>query len=140
LIPEINCTDRLCQEKAIENIFLFALGFRTFSHSLGQKRKSGEANATSDLPRKADIKRTSRDVPKVPTGDIRNERGRQLRRPLLCLLGVKGGLLGLQIGDQFFDPIERRLIGDLGRQVPVVFDLDVEFDALVAHLQFRIRA
>jgi hypothetical protein len=49
------------------------------------------------------------------------------------LLGVKGGLLGLQIGDQFFDPIKRLLIGDPGRQVLVVLDLDVEFDTLVTH-------
>jgi len=49
------------------------------------------------------------------------------------LLGVKGGLLGLQIGDQFFDPIKRLLIGDPGRQVPVVLDLDVESDTLVTH-------
>jgi hypothetical protein len=33
---------------------------------LGQKRKSGDAIATSDLPLKADIKRTSREVRKVP--------------------------------------------------------------------------
>jgi hypothetical protein len=46
---------------------------------------------------------------------------------------VKGGLLGLQIGDQFFDPIKRLLIGDPGRQVLVVLDLDVEFDTLVTH-------
>ena len=38
---------------------------------MGLKRKSGDANATSDLPLKADIKRTSREVRKVPTGDIR---------------------------------------------------------------------
>ena len=35
LILEINCTDGLCREKAIENIFLLVLGFRAFSHSLG---------------------------------------------------------------------------------------------------------
>ena len=40
LILEINCTDGLCREKAIENIFLLVLGFRSFSHSLGQNRKS----------------------------------------------------------------------------------------------------
>ena len=32
---------------------------------MGQNRKSGDANATSDLPLKADIKRTSREVRKV---------------------------------------------------------------------------
>ena len=54
---------------------------------------------------------------------------------------MKGGLVGLQVGDQFFDPIKRLLIGDPGRQVPVVLDLDVEFGALVTHFfQFRIRA
>jgi hypothetical protein len=36
---------------------------------VGQKRKSGDAIATSDLPLKADIKRTSREVRKVPTRD-----------------------------------------------------------------------
>jgi len=49
------------------------------------------------------------------------------------LLGVKGGLLGLQIGDQFFDPIKRLLIGDPGRQLLIVLDLDVEFDAPATH-------
>jgi hypothetical protein len=39
LISEINCTDSLCQRKTIENKFLLVLGFRTFSHSLGQKAK-----------------------------------------------------------------------------------------------------
>src|SRR6476469_10597133 len=38
LILEINCTDGLCREKAIENILLLFLGFRTFSHSLGHQR------------------------------------------------------------------------------------------------------
>ena len=36
---------------------------------LGQKRKSGDANATSDLPLKADIKRTWRHVRFVPIPD-----------------------------------------------------------------------
>src|SRR5882724_3861654 len=40
LILEISCTDSLGQEKEIENIFLLVLGSRTFSHSLGQNRKS----------------------------------------------------------------------------------------------------
>jgi hypothetical protein len=52
---------------------------------------------------------------------------------LLCLVGVKGGLLGLQIGDQFFDPIKCLLIGDPGRRVLVVLDLDVESDTIVTH-------
>src|SRR5260370_41546326 len=38
LISEINCADGSCREKAIENIFLCLLGFRTFSHSLDPKR------------------------------------------------------------------------------------------------------
>src|ERR1700682_2784060 len=50
LISEINCTDSLCQEKAIENIFLLVLGFRTFSHSLGQSRRSDCGPITSALP------------------------------------------------------------------------------------------
>ena len=37
---------------------------------LGQNQKSGDAIATSGLPLKADIKRTSRHVRKVPIGDI----------------------------------------------------------------------
>jgi hypothetical protein len=41
LISEINCPANLCQRKAIENIFLLILGFRTFSHSLGQKASVG---------------------------------------------------------------------------------------------------
>ena len=40
LILEINCTDGLCREKAIENILLLALGFCTFSHNLGHKQSS----------------------------------------------------------------------------------------------------
>jgi len=36
----------------------------------GQNRKSGDAIATSDLPLKADIKRTWRHVRKVPRGDM----------------------------------------------------------------------
>ena len=39
LILEISCTDRLGQEKEIENIFLLVLGSRTFSHSLGHSRR-----------------------------------------------------------------------------------------------------
>jgi len=37
LILEINCTDGLCREKAIENKFLLVLGLRPFSHSLDPK-------------------------------------------------------------------------------------------------------
>src|ERR1700738_3158675 len=39
---------------------------------------------TSALPSKADSTRTARHVRKVPTCDIRNERGRQLRRPYVA--------------------------------------------------------
>jgi hypothetical protein len=50
LISEINCTDSSCRDKAVENIFLRLLGFRTFSHSLGQKRTWTCADARSALP------------------------------------------------------------------------------------------
>src|SRR6266478_5489460 len=50
LILEISCTDRLGQEKEIENIFLLVLGSRTFSHSLGQTRTSDCTIAMSAFP------------------------------------------------------------------------------------------
>jgi hypothetical protein len=59
---------------------------------------------------------------------------------LLCLLRVKCCLLGLHPLYQFLDPIKRSLIGNSGRHVLVMLDLAVEFDALVTHFQFRIRA
>jgi len=52
---------------------------------LGQNRKSGDAIATSDLPLKADIKRKSRHVRKVPWRDINrraDQRKAASRRPL----------------------------------------------------------
>ena len=66
LILEINCTDGLCREKAIENIFLLVLGFRAFSHSPGQKRKYRRFQVISALPHKADIKCRHCDVRFVP--------------------------------------------------------------------------
>jgi hypothetical protein len=47
----------------------------------GQTRKSDCTIAMSAFPPLATRQRTSREVRFVPTGDIRNERGRQLRRP-----------------------------------------------------------
>jgi hypothetical protein len=38
----------------------------------GQKRKSGDANPTSAPPLKADLKRTSREVRKVPKAEVRS--------------------------------------------------------------------
>ena len=38
---------------------------------LGSKRKSGDETATSELPLKADITRTSREVRKVPRTEVR---------------------------------------------------------------------
>jgi hypothetical protein len=40
-ILEISSTASMRQERAIENIFLLALGLRTFSHSLDPKRTCG---------------------------------------------------------------------------------------------------
>jgi hypothetical protein len=48
---------------------------------LGQKRKWGDANATSDLPLKADIKRTSREVRKVPEAAIEPDLRPALAKP-----------------------------------------------------------
>src|SRR5712671_1562514 len=55
-------------------------GEKTFSHGLGPQRKSNWPTRTSDLPLKADIKRTSREVRKVPTTVItRHAQPRRLR-------------------------------------------------------------
>ena len=41
----------MCREKAIENIFLLVLGFRTFSHSLDPERTSGLNDSVMVKPR-----------------------------------------------------------------------------------------
>ena len=51
----------------------------------------------------------------------------------LLLLGVKRDLLGLHLLHQFFNPINRKLVGDRSAYAFVVLDLAVEFDTLVAH-------
>jgi hypothetical protein len=56
------------------------------------------------------------------------------------LLGVKRWLLGLHALYQFLDPIKRSLIGDPGWHSLVMLDLAVEFDALLTHWRFHIRA
>ncbi len=58
----------------------------------------------------------------------------------LLLLRVKRGLLSLHLLHQFFNPINRKLVGDRSGYALVVLDLAVEFDTLVAHFLFRIRA
>jgi hypothetical protein len=59
---------------------------------------------------------------------------------LLLLLGVKRGLLSLHFLYQFFDPIERKLVGYRRGYPLVMLDLSVEFQAFVTHDQFRICA
>jgi hypothetical protein len=56
------------------------------------------------------------------------------------LLGVKHRLLGLHLLHQFFDPINRKLVGDGARYAFVVPDLAVEFHTLVTHFRFRFYA
>jgi hypothetical protein len=56
------------------------------------------------------------------------------------LLGVKQGLLSLHFLYQFFDPIERKLVGYRRGYPLVMLDLSVEFQAFVTHVQFRICA
>jgi hypothetical protein len=76
-----------------------------------------------------------------PAGDALGDRKRPpTEAALLCLLRVKCCLLGLHPLYQLLDPIKRSLIGNSGRHVLVMLDLAVEFDALVTHFQFRIRA
>ena len=58
----------------------------------------------------------------------------------MLLLGVKRGLLSLHFLYQFFDPIERKLVGYRRGYALVVLDLSVEFQTFVTHFQFRIRA
>ena len=50
------------------------------------------------------------------------------------MLRVKYRLLGLRPGDQNLDPSDHSLIGVPRRDAAVMFDLAVEFDALVTHL------
>ena len=58
----------------------------------------------------------------------------------LLLLSVKRGFFGLQLFHQFFDPINRKLVGDGSGDALVMLDLAVEFNTIVAHFLFRIRA
>jgi hypothetical protein len=43
------------------------------------------------------------------------------------------GLLGIRPLDQNLDPSEHSLVGDLRRDVAVMFDIAIEFDTLVTH-------
>jgi hypothetical protein len=58
----------------------------------------------------------------------------------LLLSGVKRCLLGFHLLHQFFDPINRKLVGNRGCYPLIVLDLAVEFDTLVTHFQLRICA
>ena len=71
----------------------------------------------------------------MPRGP-RDQMGRGLRATeaaLLRLLRVKYRLLGLRPGDQNVDPSDHSLIGAPRRDVEVMRDLAIEFDALVTH-------
>jgi hypothetical protein len=59
---------------------------------------------------------------------------------LLLLIGVKPGLLGDRISDQLVEPINRQLIGNGGRNSPILLQFLVEFDAFVTHDSHRICA
>jgi hypothetical protein len=59
----------------------------------------------------------------------------------LCLLrGMKCGPLGLHVVNELSDSLGCLLVGDAGQKASVVLDLPVEFNALVTHSHFRIRA
>src|SRR5258705_13529178 len=60
-----------CRDKTIEKTILRTFRARTFSRSLGQKRKLARVNGTSGLPPKVDIRRTSWRVRLVPDSDVR---------------------------------------------------------------------
>jgi hypothetical protein len=78
--------------------------------------------------------------PKLTDRQRRNERGRQLRRPLLFLIGMKLGLLGGRILDHLIEPINRQSVRDRGRHSPILLDLLIEFDAFFTHDSHRIYA
>lgn len=59
---------------------------------------------------------------------------------LLLLIGMKLGLLGNRVFDRLVEPINRQLIGDGGRQSPVLFQPLVEFHAFFTHDSHRICA
>src|ERR1700676_5424008 len=67
------------------------------------------------------------------------KRGPPTEAALLLLLGVKRGLLSLHFLYQFFDPINRKLVGNRSGYALVVLDLVVEFDTLVTHGLSRLR-
>jgi hypothetical protein len=109
---------------------------------MGQSRRFGDVRVTSALLLIADVRQRGRQVRKVPISDIeRFPRTERLpTEAALLLLRVKRGLLSLHLLHQFFNPINRKLVGDRSGYALVVFDLAVEFDTLVAHFLFRIRA
>jgi hypothetical protein len=55
-----------CRDKTIEKTILRTFRARTFSRSLGQKRRFDHPPVASGLPRSADIRRVRRHVSKVP--------------------------------------------------------------------------
>jgi hypothetical protein len=59
---------------------------------------------------------------------------------LLLLLRMKPGLLLLQIGDEFSDPLVRQLVRQSRDNASVMLDFLVDLVALVTHGRFRICA
>jgi hypothetical protein len=53
---------------------------------------------------------------------------------------VKRGFLCHQLGDQFFGPVNRDLIGYSALYPSIPLNVFVDLDALLAHGQFRIHA
>jgi hypothetical protein len=74
----------------------------------------------------------------VKTGS--QEKGSATEAALLWWLGVKRDLAGLHLLHQFLEPINRKLVVNRPGYALAMLDLFVEFQALVAHWKFRIRA
>ncbi|MGB6398439.1 MAG: hypothetical protein WBF73_22545, partial [Bradyrhizobium sp.] len=75
---ETNNSASRYRKKKTEKTILLILRSRTFSHSLGQKRRFGDVPVTSALPPKADIHREVRHVRSVPTTEMRGDYQPQL--------------------------------------------------------------
>ena len=68
------------------------------------------------------------------------DRGTANRVVLLRLLGVERGLLGLQLGNQFFGAVDRHLIADREQYALISRNRFVDLLALLTHDQtVRIR-
>jgi hypothetical protein len=50
-----------------------------------------------------------------------------------ALLRMQGGLLDLELGNQFFDPIDRKLVGDPRAYSLISFNPGIDLDALLTH-------